>query len=82
MTYGSAKPPLPPFLGLSAVLQLHFLKFRRTGWWESRQGFAREAAWSKLFGAPPTITGGDTNSSISVGECIGGEGAGRRECWE
>lgn len=29
-----------------------------------------------------TITGGDTNSSISVGECVEGEGAGRRGCWE
>lgn len=38
--------------------------------------------WSKLFGAPATITGGDANSSISVGECVGGEEAGRRECWE
>ena len=33
---------------------------------------------SKLFGAPSTITGGDTNSSINVGECVEGEGAGRR----
>lgn len=24
-----------------------------------------------------TITGGDINGSISVGECVGGEGAGR-----
>lgn len=40
--------------------------------------FKREAVWSKLFGAPPTITGGDANSSISVGECVRGEGTGRR----
>lgn len=29
-----------------------------------------------------TITGGNANSSISVGECVGGEGAGRRADWE
>lgn len=44
--------------------------------------FAREAVRSKLVAAPVTITGGDANSSISVGECVGGEEAGRRECWD
>lgn len=75
MNYGSAKPPLPPFLGLSAAPQLHFVAC--TVWWECMVSFAREAVWSKV-----TITGGDANSSISVGEWVGGEGAGRRECWE
>lgn len=82
MTYGSANPPYSPFLSLSAALHLHSLKYRCTGRWECRQILAREAAWCKRFGAPPTITGGDTNSSISVGECVRGEGAWRRECWE
>lgn len=32
---------------------------------------------------PTTITGGDTNSLISVGECVGVEGGGKRGgCWE
>lgn len=47
-----------------------------------RREFAGEAVTSKLFGAPATITGGDANSSIRAGECVGGEEAGRRECWE
>lgn len=34
------------------------------------------------MGAPATITGGDANSSIRATECVGGEEAGRRECWE
>lgn len=33
--------------------------------------------------APPTITGGDTNSSITAAECVEGEGAGGEGgCWE
>lgn len=47
-----------------------------------RREFAGEAVTSKLFGAPATITGGDANSSIRARECVGGEEAGRRECWE
>lgn len=50
--------------------------------WEWKKRFAGETVRNKLLGAPATITGGDANSSIRAGECVGGEEAGRRECWE
>lgn len=78
------KPLHPPFLSLSAALQPHLCTYA-SGYsvvWELKQTLARETVRSKLFRAPATITGGDANNSIRVGECVGGEEAGRRECWE
>lgn len=84
MNYDSAKPLLPPFFTsfCSPSATLCYIYSRRTASWECTHSFARGAVPSKLFRVLATITGGDANSSISVGECVGGEEAGRRECWE
>lgn len=79
-----------PFLLFLVFLQVFYCTFLNIGALAGGNAdkyclggvFVTKAAWSKLFGGNLTITGGDTNISISVGECVGGEGAGRRGCWE